>query len=90
MGEKKNLKTVEVNGVKFEISPDVFDDFEIIDAFDEIQQGNALRIAGAMRLIVGDRYKDLMNVLRDEDTGRVSTERVGEVFTQIIQEIAPN
>lgn len=90
MGEKKNLKTVEVNGVKFEISPDVFDDFEIIDAFDEIQQGNALRIAGAMRLIVGDRYRDLMNVLRDEDTGRVSTERVGEVFTQIIQEIAPN
>lgn len=90
MSEKKNLKTVEVEGVKFDIDINIFDDFEIIDAFDEINQGNALRIAGVMRMIVGDRYRELLDVLRDEKTGRVPTERVAEVFTQIISDIAPN
>lgn len=90
MGDKTESKVIEIKGVTLTVSPDVFDDLDLLDALDQIQEGNGLRIAGALRKVAGSKYNELRAALRDEGTGRISIEVAGEVFLEIMREIAPN
>ncbi|HLS00469.1 MAG TPA: hypothetical protein VK054_00575 [Beutenbergiaceae bacterium] len=85
-----NKKQITVKGVTLSVDPEVFDDLDMLDALDQIQEGNGLRIAGALRKIAGDQYNELRAALRDEATGRIPVNVVGEVFTEIMAGIVPN
>lgn len=96
MSDGKNVEEVKdqeitVRGVTLSVSPDVFDDLDLMDALDQIQnENNGLRIAGALRKVAGGKYHELRAALRDEETGRISLSVAGDVFLEIMQGIAPN
>lgn len=90
MPETKNQKDITIRGVKLSVDPEIFNDLDMLDALDQIQEGNGLRIAGALRKIAGDQYNELRTALRDKETGRIPIDVVGEVFTEIMSGIVPN
>src|SRR5699024_12874785 len=81
---EKNQKEITVRGVTLSVDPEVFNDLDMLDALDQIQEGNGLRIAGALGKIAGDEYTELGTALRDKKTGRIPVDVVGEVFTEIM------
>lgn len=89
-GQGAQVREVEVRGVKLTIDPDLFDDLDLLDAIDQINEGNGLRIAGALRKIAGGQYNALRSALRDPKTGRISLTTAGEVFVEIVDAINPN
>lgn len=83
-------KKVTVEGVTLDVSPEVFDDLDFLDALDQIQEGNALRIAGALRAVAGSQYKEMREALRDKETGRIPMKRAVDFFTEVMKQAAPN
>jgi len=88
--EKSEAQEITVRGVTLKVSDDIFDDLDLLDALDQINEGNGLRIAGALRKVAGDKYNELRNVLRDKETGRIPVAAAGEAFLEIMQGVAPN
>lgn len=86
----KKDKQIEVQGLKLNIDTDVFDDFDLIDALDQINEGNALRIAGALRAVCGEHFNEVREHLRDGETGRIPVESAAKFFTDLAQAVAPN
>lgn len=80
---------ITVDGFEMRLDPGVFDDFELLDMMAQVQNEDALKLPGVMRKIYGDQYHAVMEHLRDEDTGRVPTERVGEFMTKTMEALAP-
>lgn len=99
MAEKKaEKKTVEINGKKYAdadfkaLVPDVnvLDDMELVDDMSQLQDGNGLKIAPIMRKLLGDQYKNVLNDLRDEETGRVSVVVAAEFLEALMRAVSPN
>ena len=88
--KKSAVREVELRGVKLEIDPEVFNDFEVMDALDQMQEGNALRLAGLIRKIVGDKCKEVMDALRDGENGRVPIDAASDFFGELMEAVTPN
>lgn len=83
-------KTVEVQGVKVTLDPDMFDDIVFLDHLDQMDQGNGLRIASVLRSLAGDQYQKVVDALKDEDTGRVPIEAASAFVTEAMAAVDPN
>lgn len=83
-------REITVRGVALKVDPNIFDDLDLLDALDQIQEGNGLRIAGALRKVAGGQYNALRAALRDPKTGRIPVDEAGSVFVEIMQELVPN
>lgn len=88
--KKTTTKTVTVGNIVFEVDPGIFDDLDLLDAMDQVQEGNALRLAGALRAVTGDRYREIRDALRDPETGRVPIEPAMEFFSEVMKQASPN
>lgn len=88
--KKDAVREVTLRGVTFEVDPEVLDDFDVLDALDQIQEGNGLRIAGLLRKLTGDKFNDMRAALRDPETGRIPVETAGEFMGELFEAIAPN
>lgn len=84
------VQTVTIRGVSLEVSPDIFDDLDLLDALDQVQEGNALRLAGALRAVAGEKYREVREALRDEETGRIPVKDAMEFFQEVMEKAAPN
>lgn len=89
---KKHDGTVTVQGITLPISPETLDDFELIDYMSRLNEGDALAVAPFLHRLVPDKalFRQVMDTLRDPETGRVPTEKVGAFMTELLQEIAPS
>lgn len=83
-------KTVEVQGVKVTLDPDMFDDLIFLDHLDQMDQGNGLRIASVLRSLAGDQFAKVMEVLTDKTTGRVPIEAASAFVTEAMAAVDPN
>lgn len=89
--KKPKPVTATIQGVELAIDPLVFDDLDVLDAMDQLNEGNPLRIAGTLRLLTGDRFDDVRTALRDPETGRIPLEKAAEFFQDMMTAAAgPN
>lgn len=67
----------------WEISRDSLDDFELLEALDDIENGGVQRIPGALRRLLGaDQYQVAKDKIRGDD-GRISVEAGLTFFAEI-------
>ena len=73
----------------FEMDADkiMFDDMELLDAVADVDNGHPERLPYVVNKIVGDRKKDLYDLLRGED-GRVPISKIKEPILEIINQVA--
>lgn len=83
------LRSVEIQGISLTLDPNVFDDFELLDTFNEIQEGNALKTPEMLRKILGDQYSMVLDQLRDPVSGRVPASAVAPFMQELMEALAP-
>lgn len=83
------VRSVEIQGIPLTLDPNVFDDFELLDTLNEIQEGNALKSPALLRKVLGDQYKTVLEDLRDPATGRVPASSVGPFMQELMEALAP-
>jgi hypothetical protein len=89
--EKPDTLEVTVRGTTLTVPADVLDDFELLDDLNEIdQKQNAARMASVLRRLVGDQWREAMDLARDEKTGRVPIESGARLVQEIMEGLNPN
>lgn len=83
------VRSVEIQGIPLTLDPNVFDDFELLDTLNEIQEGNALKSPAFLRKVMGDQYKTVLEYLRDPASGRVPASRVAPFMQELMEALAP-
>jgi len=73
------------SGFEYEVDEGVFDDMELIDALADVNSGrDGLQISTVIRKVFDDEQrKNLYDHVRD-DKGRVPTEPIMDIITEII------
>lgn len=68
------------SGFRFEVSEELGNDMELLEALAELDGGNALALLPVCRKVLGEQKKALYDFLRTED-GRVPVDKVtAEIF----------
>lgn len=81
---------VEVRGQKFTVALAALDDFELLDDLAQVEEGKGQRFPSLLRRLLGDQYRDALNLLRDEETGRVPVEEGALLVKEILEAIDPS
>ena len=88
--KKDAARTVTVRGAQFDVPADALDDFELLDDLSELENGQAQRLPGVLKRLIGpDQFRKAMDLLRGE-SGRVSTEDGAKFVSEILEAVAPN
>ena len=86
-----DVKVAMIHGKEWTIPGDALDDFELLDDINELEANqNAARLPSILRRLIGDQWREAMDLLRNKDTGRVSLEDGGKFVEDVLKEIAPN
>ena len=88
--EAPDSYTVEVRGQKFTVAREALDDFELLDDLAQVEEGKGQRFPSLLRRLLGDQYRDALNLLRDEETGRVPVEEGARLVQEILEAIDPS
>jgi hypothetical protein len=84
-----NMEKVIIKGKTFKIDKDSFNDLEVLEALNELENGNALVLPQLIKKIVGnENYTRILSVLKDEK-GRVPIESVADLFIKLSEKLAP-
>ena len=75
---------VEAMGIRAEIDQGALDDFEILEAMDELERGNVLKVPFLLRSIFGDGWGDVERQLRDE-RGKLTASKATEFLLETFQ-----
>lgn len=70
-------------GFEVELSEDVKDDWELLEQFQEIDNGNPMAMIDVAKRLLGDDYLRLKEHLRS-DTGRVSAQDMAAEILEIL------
>lgn len=88
--EAPKTVTATVRDIDWVIPIEALDDFELIDAFAQMEEGDeaaVTRIPFVLRRLLGDQWKRAMGVLRDPETGRVTIEDGSTFVGELVQEL---
>lgn len=88
--KKDAPRTVSVRDIEVVVDPKAFDDFEVLDALDQINEGNGLRVAGLLRKLVGDQFHEVLDALRDGENGRVPVDAASDFLKELMEAVSPN
>lgn len=82
--------TATVNGIEFTVDRDALDDFELVDDFARMDDGDATRMPSVLRRLVGDeQYRKALDSCRGE-SGRVTVEAGTDFVAALLGELDPN
>ena len=83
--------TATVAGKEWTVPVEALDDFELLDDFNELEtRQDITRLPSILKRLLGDQWREAMDLLRNKDTGRVSLEDGGKFVEDVLKEIAPN
>lgn len=78
------ISGVTKNGFAFEITDEIADNMELIDALADIDDGNLLAVSKVLTLLLGpEQKKKMYDFVRTED-GIVSAQTVSEMIVEIL------
>lgn len=88
---KPETLTAHVRGRDWTVPADALDDFELLDDLNALEQrGDVTRLPSVLRRLLGDQWRDAMEALRDESTGRVTVEAGSEFVMALMGALNPN
>lgn len=88
---ESDFLTATVAGKEWRIPKNAMDDFELLDDFNALEQrDDPTRLPSVLRRLLGDQWRDAMEAIRDEETGRVSIEAGAEFAGEIMEALDPN
>ena len=77
-------KIMLTNGLELEVNEKSLNNMELLDALEEMAEGNELAISKVVKLMLGnENRKKLYDFIRDKD-GRVPLEEVDKCLTEIM------
>lgn len=79
--------TATAAGREWTVPAEALDDFELLDDLDEIETGNAARLPRSLKRLLGEQYKDALDALRDQDSGKVGVEAGAEFFRELFESL---
>ena len=83
--------TATVAGKEWTVPVEALDDFELLDDFNELEtRQDITRLPSILKRLLGDQWREAMDAIRDEKSGRVSIEAGGEFVTDLMGQINPN
>lgn len=82
--KKDSLVDVECMGIEVTIDKDRFDDIELIDMMDDVQDGDPLKVGKILKKILGSDWKRVYDELRD-DRGVVPASKAMEFFGDVME-----
>lgn len=77
------------NGFEFDVNDDILNDWELLELFEEMDQGNPLLIIKVAKKILGSNYNSLKEYCRDEN-GKVSAIVMSDCIHELFDKIAKN
>lgn len=83
------LKEVKLdNGFECVIDDDLFDDMELVDDLAAAEGENPLKVRDVLNRILGEKQKkELYEIIRDKETGRVRVEEVSNAIGEIMMKL---
>ena len=84
------VREVTVQGLRIQVDPDLFDDFEVLDQISRLESGDPLPLPALLRKIAGDRFTSIMDHLRDPGTGRVPAQAGAGFVLELMRAAAPS
>lgn len=73
------------NGFEFQIEESKLDDWELVEMFSDIENGNLFKIVDVFKKILGDeQYKNLKNHIKEKE-GNISIDYMQKVIVEIMQ-----
>lgn len=76
-------KPIVVDGVTVNITADDMDDIEILELIADLEQ-NGAKIVTLLKKVFGEeKYREIKEALRDEETGKTKTSRITEWFGKV-------
>lgn len=82
---------ITVRDVVWRVDPAIRDDFELFDDMVAVDEpGGMVRVPTILRRILGDQFRQAMDVLRDPTTKRVSVEAGLSFAQELIAGLDPN
>lgn len=91
--ETGDSRHITVRGAEFTVPHDALDDFELLDDLTMLQdKEDGTRLPSILRRIVGtdEQHKKALDLIRDPDTGRVTTGAAGDFIGEFIEALDPN
>lgn len=82
--KKDSLVDVESMGIEVTIDTDRFDDLELIDMMDDVQEGDPLKVGKILKKILGKDWKRVYDGLRGDD-GVVPASRAMQFFGEVME-----
>jgi hypothetical protein len=84
-------RKITLSGVTVTVSDAALDDFELLDDLRAVDvDKNTSRLPALLRRIVGDEYPDVMDALRDKDSGRVTISVAMAFIKDLFGALNPN
>lgn len=78
-----------VDGIVVKVSSESLDDFELLDDFSQMQNGNGARVTSAFHRMFGDDASRILDELREE-SGRVRLTTASKFMMSVMKELAPS
>lgn len=85
----KKSETATVDGITVSVTAESLDDFELLDDFSQMQNGNSARVTSAFKRMFGDDAPRILDELREE-SGRVRLTTASKFMMSVMKELAPN
>lgn len=84
--KKKEVTHAVVMGIPVDIDAEVFDNLELLDMLDDIQNGDVLKIAKALHMVFGDQWGEIKKKLRNEK-GVIAASKASEFFVEVMSSV---
>lgn len=80
-------KPIVVDGIVVNVTADDFDDIEVLELLAEVDE-NATKVVALLKKLFGtEKYKEIKEKLRDEETGKTKTSSIMEWFAKVSEKV---
>lgn len=84
----KALKHINIEGIEFDIDPEVLDDVRFFEYLQEIEDGRPTSYIRVIKHILGDSYNKVISEFEKKD-GKVSIAKSQQIFEEVTRQIDP-
>ncbi len=83
-------RVLELRGVELRIREELFDDFELLDELSYVDENPGYSGRLLRRMVGQIKYNELLEKIRDEETGRVNLEDGAQLLADLLEAATPN